>query len=388
MLGSRVMKKIRLLTPGPTAIPESVLSKFSEPVVHHRTSLFEAEFKILQEHLRWLFQTKNDVLTLTCTGTGAMEAAVAGIFSSGDEVIVVNAGKFGERFGKIARVYGLQVHEIIVERGRAVEPAALEQKLQDHPGVKGVLFQASETSTGALMPVHAIINLCKKHRVLSVCDGITAVGIFDLPMDAWGIDVLLTGSQKALMLPPGLAFIALSDSAWAKASASTAPKYYFDLHRERKMQQKQQTAWTPGISLIQGGVKALGLLREEGLPAIFARHERLASATRAAVQAMGLELFSSAPSPVLTAVKVPVRFSVDEGKRIQKVMQDEYGVIITGGQDELQGKILRLSHFGYCDVFDVMTGIGALEMALADLGHPVAFGAGTGAVLTSYRNQA
>jgi aspartate aminotransferase-like enzyme len=388
VLGSRVMKKIRLLTPGPTAIPESVLSKFSEPVVHHRTSLFEAEFKILQEHLRWLFQTKNDVLTLTCTGTGAMEAAVAGIFSSGDEVIVVNAGKFGERFGKIARVYGLQVHEIIVERGRAVEPAALEQKLQDHPGVKGVLFQASETSTGALMPVHAIINLCKKHRVLSVCDGITAVGIFDLPMDAWGIDVLLTGSQKALMLPPGLAFIALSDSAWAKASASTAPKYYFDLHRERKMQQKQQTAWTPGISLIQGGVKALGLLREEGLPAIFARHERLASATRAAVQAMGLELFSSAPSPVLTAVKVPVRFSVDEGKRIQKVMQDEYGVIITGGQDELQGKILRLSHFGYCDVFDVMTGIGALEMALADLGHPVAFGAGTGAVLTSYRNQA
>ncbi|NDF15060.1 alanine--glyoxylate aminotransferase family protein [bacterium] len=379
------MKKIRLLTPGPTAIPESVLSKFSEPVVHHRTSLFEAEFKILQEHLGWLFQTKNEVLTLTCTGTGAMEASVAGVFSPGDEVIVVNAGKFGERFSKIARVYGLGVREIVVERGRAIDPVLLERCLQEFEGIKAVLFQASETSTGALMPVREIAALCKKYGVLSVCDGITAVGIFDLPMDSWGLDVLITGSQKALMLPPGLAFIALSDAAWVEASSSRSPKFYFDLVRERKMQQKQQTAWTPGISLIQGGVKALGMLREEGLPAIFERHERLARATRSAVKALGLELFSSAPSPVLTTVKVPERFSVEEGKRIQKIMQEEYGVIITGGQDELQGRILRLSHFGYCDLFDVMTGIGALEMALADLGHPVAFGSGTGAVLTSYR---
>jgi aspartate aminotransferase-like enzyme len=326
------------------------------------------------------------VLTLTCTGTGAMEAAVAGVFSPGDEVVVVNAGKFGERFVKIARIYGMQVHEILVERGRAVDPSLIRRQLQEKPGVKGVLFQASETSTGALMPVREIVQLCRDHQVLSVCDGITAVGIFDLPMDDWGIDVLITGSQKALMLPPGLAFIALSDTAWKAAAEAKSPKFYFDLLRERKMQQKQQTAWTPGISLIQGGVKALGMLREEGLPAIFARHERLARATRSAVQAMGLELFSSAPSPVLTTVKVPARFSVEEGKRIQKIMQEEYGVIITGGQDELQGRILRLSHFGYCDVFDVMTGIGALEMALADLGHPISFGAGTGAVLTSYRS--
>ncbi len=387
MLESSVMKKIRLLTPGPTAIPESVLSKFSEPVVHHRTSLFEAEFKALQEHLKWLFQTRNDVLTLTCTGTGAMEAAVAGVFSPGDEVIVVNAGKFGERFSEIARTYGLGVRELVVDRGRAIDPRIVERCLQEFEGVRGVLFQASETSTGALMPVRELAAICRKHGVLSVCDGITAVGIFDLPMDDWGIDVLITGSQKALMLPPGLAFIALSDAAWAMAGQSTAPKFYFDLLRERKMQQKQQTAWTPGISLIQGGVKALGLLREEGLPAIFERHERLARATRAAVKALGLELFSSAPSPVLTPVKVPEGFSVEQGKRIQKVMQEEYGVIITGGQDELQGKILRLSHFGYCDIFDVLTGIGALEMALADLGHPVAFGAGTGAVLTSYRSR-
>jgi aspartate aminotransferase-like enzyme len=378
------MKKIRLLTPGPTAIPEKVLSKFAEPVIHHRTSLFETEFRRLQGHLQWLFQTKSDVLTLTCTGTGAMEAAVANLFSPGDAVIVVNAGKFGERWTKLASVYGLTVSEITVERGAALDPAALEARIRTVPGAKAVLFQASETSTGALMPVKKIVDLCRAHGLLSVCDGITAVGILDLPMEEWGIDVLITGSQKALMLPPGLAFLALSDAAWKAAEESKSPRFYFDLLRERRMQKKQQTAWTPGISLIQGGVESLAMLREEGLPAIFKRHELLARCTREAVLALGLELFSKAPSPVLTTVKVPGGFSLEQGKSIPKLMQDRYGVIITGGQDELQGRIFRLSHFGYCDVFDVMTGIGALELALSDLGHPVAFGAGTGAVLRAF----
>ena len=378
------MKKIRLLTPGPTAIPEQVLSKFAEPVIHHRTSLFEAKFKQLQDHLKWLFQTRQEVLTLTCTGTGAMESAVANLFSPGDEVIVANIGKFGERWTKIAKTYQLQVHEILVERGHALSLSVLESKLKECPNAKAVLFQASETSTGALNPVKGIVELCKKNGLLSVCDGITAVGILDLPMDEWGIDVLITGSQKALMLPPGLAFIALSDRAWGNAEKSKCPKFYFDLLREKKMQEKQQTAWTPGISLIQGGVESLGMLREEGLPAIFKRHEVLARCTRSAAEALGLELFSMAPSPVLTTVKVPARFSVDEGKKIQKIMQEKYGVIITGGQDELQGKILRLSHFGYCDVFDVATGIGALELALNDLVYPVEFGKGVGAVLKAF----
>jgi aspartate aminotransferase-like enzyme len=379
------MKKIRLLTPGPTAIPESVLAKFAEPIIHHRTSLFEAEFKILQDHLKWLFQTKQIVLTLTCTGTGAMEATVAGMFSPGDSVIVVNGGKFGERWTKISKTYGLSVDEIVLERGKSVSLQDLESRIIANPGAKAVLFQASETSTGALMPVRGIVELCKRHNKLSVCDGITAVGILNLPMDEWGIDVLITGSQKALMLPPGLSFLALSDSAWKAVESSKSPKYYFDLARERKMQEKQQTAWTPGISLIHGGVESLRMLKEEGLPALFARHEKLARCTRAAVSALGLEFFSNSPSPVLTTVKVPSAFSVEQGKQIQKIMQEKYGVIITGGQDELQGKILRLSHFGYCDVFDVMTGIGALELALADLGHPVTFGVGTGAVLKAYR---
>ena len=379
------MKKFRLLTPGPTAIPEKVLAKFAEPIVHHRTSLFETQFKTLQDQLQWLFQTKQIVLSLTATGTGAMEATVSNLFSTGDEVITVNGGKFGERWTKIASAYGVKTHEIYVERGHAVSVSAIETLLKANPAVKAVLFQASETSTGALMPVKEIADLCKKFKVLCVCDGITAVGIFDLPMDAWGIDVLITGSQKALMLPPGLAFISFSEQAWKAVEQSRLPKFYFDLKKEKKAQEKMQTAWTPAISLIQGAVVSLGMLQEEGLEKLFAHHEMLALATRSAAKAMGLELFSEAPSPVLTTVKVPAKFTVDEGKKIPKIMQEKYGVIITGGQDELAGKILRLSHFGYCDVFDVATGIAALELALVELGLPLTLGRGPGAVMDVFR---
>ena len=378
------MKKFRLLTPGPTSIPEKVLAKFAEPVVHHRTTIFEETFKKVQDHLQWLFQTKQPVLALTATGTGAMEATVSNLFSPHDEVVVVTAGKFGERWTKIARAYGLKVHEIMVDRGKALEPFVLEQKLTEYPFSKAVLFQASETSTGALMPVKAITEICQKHKVLSVCDGITAVGIFNLPMDEWGIDVLITGSQKALMLPPGLAFLAFSDKAWKMTESSTCPKFYFNLLSEKKNQDKQQTSWTPAISLIQGAVESLGMLREQGLSSLFLHHEKLATATRNAARALGLELFSEAPSPVLTTVRVPSSFSVEQGKKIQKIMQEKYGVIIMGGQDELQGKILRLSHFGYCDLFDVATGIGALELALHELGYSIEFGKGVGAVLKTF----
>jgi len=376
---------MRLLTPGPTAIPERVLAKFAEPVMHHRTSIFEKEFKEVQEMLQWLFETKNLVMSLTATGTGAMDATVSNLFSPGDEVITVNAGKFGERWSKIAKNYGVVAHEIFVERGKAVECAVIEKKLDAHPKAKAVLFQASETSTGALMPIEQIASLCKRKKVLSVCDGITAVGIFKLPMDEWGIDVLITGSQKALMLPPGLAFIALSPQAWVANQTSACPKFYFDLAREKKAQEKLQTAWTPAISLVQGAVVALRMLKEEGREELFRNSERLAKCTREAALALGLEIFSQAPSPVLTTVKVPSAFSVELGKKIQSIMQEKYGVIIMGGQDELQGKILRLSHFGYCDVFDIATGIAALEMTLDELGHPVKLGSGVGAVLRSFR---
>ncbi len=354
-------------------------------MIHHRTSLFEEQFKKLQDLLQWLFQTKQEVLTLTCTGTGGMEAAVTNLFSPNDEVITVNAGKFGERWTKITKTYGLKVHEIFVERGKSLDMAVLEKTLSEHAGVKAILFQASETSTGAMMPVQKIVDLCKKKNILSVCDGITAVGIFDLPMDAWGIDVLITGSQKALMLPPGAAFIAFSDKAWKATETSTCPKFYLDLKRERKAQAGRQTAWTPAISLVLGGVESLGMLHAEGLPALFKHHEVLAKCTRNAVLALGLELFSDSPSPVLTTVRVPASFSVDQGKKIQKQMQEKFGVIIMGGQDELSGKILRLSHFGYSDVFDISNGIAALELVLSELGHPIEFGKGVGAILQTYR---
>ena len=219
------------MTPGPTAIPESVLAKFSEPIIHHRTSMFESEFKQLRDHLQWLFQTKNDVLTLTATGTGAMEAAVTNLLSRGDEVIVIDAGKFGERWTKIGKAYGVSVHELKIDRGNSVDVSVLVQALKQNPKTKAVLFQASETSTGALQPIQKIADACRDAGVLCVCDGITAVGIFDVPMDAWGIDVLITGSQKALMLPPGLAFISLSDRAWEMNAKSTLPRFYFNLKK-------------------------------------------------------------------------------------------------------------------------------------------------------------
>ena len=379
---------MRLLTPGPTTIPEKVLAKFAEPIVHHRTSIFEAEFKEFQSQLQWLFETKGPVITLAATGTGAMDASVTNLFSPGDEVITVNGGKFGERWAKICKAYGVIAHEIFVERGKAVEISAIEAEWKAHPAVKAVLFQASETSTGARMPVKEIARFCREKNLLSVCDGITAVGIFPVPMDEWQLDLLITGSQKALMLPPGLAFVALSDRAWKVAETAQCPKFYFNLLQEKKGQAKQQSSWTPAISLIQGGVVALNILKEEGREKVFRNHERLASCTRNAALALGLELFSESPSEVLTTVKVPSSFSVEQGKQIQKIMQEKYGLIIMGGQDELAGRILRLSHFGYCDVFDIANGIAALELALSELGYPVQLGTGVAAVLKTYQETA
>ena len=319
-------------------------------------------------------------MTLACTGTGAMDAAVSNLFCKGDKVITINGGKFGERWTQIATVYGLHPIEITLERGTSVKPQQIEEAFQKNTGVKAVLFQASETSTGATMPTEEICRVAQKHGALSVCDAITACGVFDLPMDRWGIDVMITGSQKALMIPPGLAFIALSPKAWSAVEKSDLPRFYFNLKKELKAQLKNQTAWTPGTSLIQGLQESLRMIREEGLEPMFARHDRLARATRAAVRALGLEILAEqAPSSAVTSVKVPS--TISDGKQIPKRMRDLYGVTIAGGQDELEGKIFRLSHFGYCGPFDITTGISCLELVLHGLGHPVEFGKGVGAAL-------
>jgi aspartate aminotransferase-like enzyme len=377
------MKKTYLLAPGPTPIPESVLAVFSQPIIHHRTPAFEKVIENVRSGLKYLYQTKQEVLILAASGTGAMDASVTNLFSPGEKVIVVNAGKFGERWIKIAKAYGLNAIEILLSPGDTLAPPQLAETVAAHPDAQAILFQASETSTGVLLPTQEICQIAKKSGMLAVCDAITACGVFHLPMDEWGIDVLITGSQKALMIPPGLAMVAFSDRAWAKSESAKLPKFYFNLAKERKALAKNQTTWTPAISLIQGLQESLRLIQAEGLENMFKRHELLARATRNAVHALGLEMLAKkSPSTSVTAVKVPA--SIKDGKQIPKLMRDKYGVTIAGGQDELEGKIIRLSHFGYCDRFDITTGISALELVLHDVGYPVEFGKGVGAVLRTF----
>ena len=370
------MIKKYLLAPGPTPVPESVLLAMAQPIFHHRTPQFEALFAATQKSLQALFKTTQDVLILASSGSGAMEAAITNTTSPGDRVLVVNGGKFGERWGKIATSYGLVVTELKVEWGTAVDPAAIVRALKEHPETRLVLMQGSETSTTVLHPVAEVAKITRELDTLLVVDGITAVGVLDLPMDTLGIDVLLTGSQKALMLPPGLAFVALSERAWRVAAAAKTPRFYFDLKRERDNQQKHTTAWTPAISLIFGLHEALRLIFAEGLENVFARHDRLARATRAGATALGLKLVApSAPSPATTGIYLPDGVP---GK-IVGYLRDKVGITFAGGQDQLKGKICRIAHLGYIGSFDIITALAALEMGIAAFGKPVEFGKGVGA---------
>lgn len=371
------MRKKYLLAPGPTPVPESALLAMAAPMLHHRTPQFSAIFKEAAELLKYVFQTKEDVLILAASGTGAMEGSIVNLYSPGDEVIVVDGGKFGERWAKISEAYGLKVHTIKVEWGTAVKPADVKKLLEANPNVKGVLVQASETSTTAAHPIKELAELTRDRNCLLIVDGITGVGVFDLPMDAWGIDVLVSGSQKAFMLPPGLAFAGLSQKAWKFQETAKCPKFYFDFKKERKNLKDNTTAYTPAVTLIIGLLDALKQIQAEGLANVFARHDRLARATRAATAAMGLKpLAPTCPSNAATGVFVPE--GVDGGKLV-KYLRDEMGVTLAGGQDHLKGKILRIAHLGYVDTFDVVIAIASIEMALSKLGHKVEFGKGVAA---------
>lgn len=367
------MKKFRLLAPGPTPVPPEVLLAMAQPALHHRTPEFEALFAQARRDLQWLFQTRREVLILAASGTGAMEGAVVNACSPGDRVLVIQGGKFGERWAEICQAYGLSVIPVEVPYGKAVDPQAVAAALRGEPSIAAVFVTHSETSTGVLHDLGAIAAIVRQTPALLVADAITSLGVVNLPTDAWGVDVVVAGSQKAMMLPPGLAFACLSDRAWAAAERARLPRYYFNFLVERKIQAKHQTAWTPAISLIAGLKAALDLLQAEGLSAIFARHERLARATRAAVTALGLDLFAERPSPAVTAVKVPE--GVDGGA-IVRVLRDKHGISIAGGQGSMQGKIFRIATLGYADAYDVLTGIAALEFTLAELGYPVRLGDG------------
>ena len=374
------MKKTTLLAPGPTPVPPETLLAMARPIIHHREPEFKPVFEECRKGLQYLLQTSRDVVVLAASGTGAMEASVTNFLRRGDKALYVNGGKFGERWGKILKAYGCQAVEIPVEWGRAVDPATVRSALDADPAIRVVYVQASETSTAVRHPVEELAAITRERPdVLLVVDGITAVGVFDLPMDSLGIDVLVTGSQKALMLPPGLAFIAWSEKAEGFLATADLPRFYFDVKVERKKQLDNQTAWTPAVSLVVGLADVLRQIREETREGVFARTGRLAKATRAAVKALGLELYApDSPSDACTAVKMPA--GVD-GQAVKKALRERFGITVAGGQDQAKGKIIRIAHLGYADTFDVVTAVSALEMVLAGMGQKVNLGAGVGAAL-------
>ncbi len=372
------MLKRYLLAPGPTPVPPEVLQSMAMPIIHHRAPDFVPVLESAKQGLKWLYQTENDVLVLSSSGTGGMVAAVNNFFSPGEKVLVVNGGKFGERWTGICRSYGLDVKEIMVEWGYVVKPEAVEAELEKDKAIKGVFIQASETSTGVFHPVREVGEAVRKHGdVLYVVDAISGLVAHDIKADDWGVDVMVAGSQKGLMLPPGLAFISASDRAWKRNETSSAPRFYFNLKKERESLAKNQTAFTSSVTLIIALNEALRLLRAEGLENVFARHARLAEATRAAAGALGLGLYAKeSPSNALTAIEAPE--GVD-GQEIYKTMREVYGITGAGGQGRARGKIFRIAHLGYADTFDVITAVAGLEMVLVKLGADVRLGAGVAA---------
>ena len=372
------MKKKYLLAPGPTPVPPEALTAMSMPIIHHRSPEFVPILESAKNGLKWLYQTENAVLIMASTGTGGMVGSVTNFLSPGDKAVVVRGGKFGERWSEICEAYGVIPINIDVEWGYAVKPKLIEDELKKDSSIKAVLIQASETSTGVAHDTEAIGKIVKNYpNTIFVVDAITAMGVFDIPVDKWGIDVCITGSQKALMLPPGLAFVSVSEKAWKMNETARCARYYFDFKKERKNLEKNQTNFTTASSLVVGLNAVLGMMKEEGLENIFKRHLRLAEATRAAMKALGLKLYAKEnPSLALTAVEVPE--GVDGGK-LTKVMRDKYGVTVAGGQSQLKGKIFRISHLGYFDTFDIVTAVACTEMALTEMGHKVALGKGVAA---------
>jgi aspartate aminotransferase-like enzyme len=369
------MAKKYLFSPGPTMLPPEVLLKMAEPIMHHREPEFERIFSEIREGLKYLFQTKNEVLIFTSSGTGAMEGAVTNLLSKGDRAIVVRGGKFGERWGEICKAYGIEFVPIDVEWGQAVRPERISEILRSDPSIRAVYTQASETSTGVKHPIREIAAVVRGYEnTVLVVDAITGTGVFSIPMDDWGVDVVVSGSQKALMLPPGLSFAALSEKAWRFVERSNLPKYYFDFKKELKAIQKNQSAYTPAISLFMALRESLRLIQQEGLEAVFRRHERLAEATRAAVKALGLELYApDSPSNAVTAVKIPE--GIGAGK-IKNLFYERFGITVAGGQDRAKGKIIRIAHLGYYDKLDMIMVIAALEMLLKEMGYSFELGQG------------
>ncbi len=350
--------------------------------IHHRTQDFIQLYPRVLADLKEVYGTQNDVLITVSSGTGAMEAAVSNFFSEGDRVVVLSAGKFGERWVDLAKAYRLNPVVLTAEYGDVVSPGRVAEALKENPDTKGVFFQASETSTGAAHDVRAIGEIVKQTPALCIVDAITGLGTMPLDIDGWGLDLVIGGSQKAFMIPPGLAFISVSAKAWAQNETARLPRMYFDLKREKKMADKGESAWTPNVSHILALAEALAYIKQLGMAKLVENAQWLARATRAAAVELGLELFApGSPSSSVTAIKAPA--GMDSGE-IVKGFRNQFGSIIANGQGTMKGKIFRIAHLGYFDFADLFAVIAELELILHQKGLPVTLGKGVAAVQRTY----
>src|ERR1700736_318054 len=380
------IKKQRLLTPGPTPLYPPALHAMMASDMHHRTEDFRNVYKSVLDDLKEVLGTSHDVLIFVASGTGALDGSVSNFFSRGDKVIVCSAGKFGERWVEIAKAYGLDATVLKAEYGDTVSPERLEQALRDEPNARGVFVQASETSTGAAHDVRRMAEAVRKTGALFVVDGITGIGTMPLDIEGWGIDILIGGSQKAFMIPPGLAFASISPKAWKFAETATLPHFYFDFKKEKKSADKGEATWTPAISLILALGEALKYVKSLGMAHLVENAQMLAKATRAAAQELGLELFAAnSPGSSVTSVRAPK--GMDSGV-IVKEFRNRFGAIISNGQASMKGQIFRIAHLGYFDFPDLFAVIAELEIILAANGLPVTFGKGVAAVQNVYADVA
>jgi len=361
------------MAPGPTPVPEKVLLKMADTIIHHRTPQFQTVLKDVHKKLKEVFSTQHPVLMLASSGTGAMEAAVVNLLARGDKALIIRGGKFGERFGEIANAYGIETVNYDVKWGQSADPKVVKDLLFKDPGIKAVFGTLCETSTGVVNDIKGIGEVVSGRDTAFVVDVISGLSADEIRPDEWGVDVMVGGSQKGLMLPPGLAFLSVSDKAKKMMERSDLPKFYFDIRAALKSYSKDDTPWTPAISLIQGLNVVLDIMLEEGIDNILKRHAVLADATRGAIKELGLELFPENPSNAVTAAKVPANV---DGSALVKKMRDEQGVTIAGGQAELKGKIFRIAHLGYMDKYDTIMAIAALETVLHQLGYKAPLGKG------------
>jgi aspartate aminotransferase-like enzyme len=363
--------KLMLMIPGPTPVPEAALLAMAKHPMGHRSKEFDAIFAECTENLKWLHQTSSDVLSLTVSGTGAMEAGIINFLSAGDRVLVGTNGKFGERWAEVAEAYGLNAEIIKAEWGQPLDPENFREKLEadTEKQIKAVIITHSETSTGVLNDLETINRHVKAHgEALIMVDAVTSLGAVNIPMDAWGIDVIASGSQKAYMIPPGLGFVAVSPKAWEAYKTAKLPRYYLDLGKYRKEAAKNTTPFTPPVNMFFGLQVTLQMMKAEGLENVFARHKRLMTTTRAAVKALGLPLFAAddAASPAITSVMPPE--SVD-AQKVRTLMKKRFDIALADGQDHLKGKIFRIGHLGFVSDRDILAAISSLEAVLRELGH-------------------